>query len=245
MNYDQLMELVKHRRSVRKFKPNPIPDDYVEKIIEVARWAPSGFNLQPWEFVVVKQKRLKDKIAHIVTECRARQMKMEPTREKWQGSAWKPPLAELAEFSAAPVFILLFGDTRTRAGLPMYLRYDDRQFESTFNSGLANAFLYMHLAATNLGLASQWVSQVCDPVVHCLIKDLLGIPADMEVYDMMAVGYSEVKPRQKLLRGKEKMIHYDYCGEKDFRTDGEVKDFIKRVRTWTVAAHRWKPGNKT
>jgi nitroreductase len=242
MDYAQLLELVKQRRSVRKFKPDPVSEDCIEKIIEVARWAPSGFNLQPWEFVVIKEKKLKNKIAEIVTECRSRQMKMEAAREKWQGTAWKPPSTELTEFAAAPVFILLFGDIRTRAGLPMYLRYDQRLFESTFNSGLSNAFLSMHLAASTLGLASQWVSQVCDPVAHCLIKDLLGIPLSMEVYDMMAVGYSDVKPRPKLLRGKQQMIHRDYCGEKDFRSDTEVRDFIKRVRTWTVAAHRWKPG---
>ena len=244
MDYAQLLELVKRRRSIRQFKPDPVPDDRIEKIIEVARWAPSGFNLQPWEFVVVKEKKLKDSIAKIVTESRSSQMKMEPTREKWQGSSWKPDPAELAQFSVAPVFILLFGDTRSRAGLPMHLRYNDCLFQSTFTSGLASAFLYMHLAAETLGLASQWVSQVHDPLAHCLIKDLLGIPAEMEVYDMMVVGYSEVKPRQKLLRAREEMVHHNYCGAKDFRTDAEVRDFIKRIRTWTVAAHRWQPGKK-
>lgn len=244
MDYAQLLEMVKQRRSIRHFRPDPIPDDYVDKIIEVARWAPSGFNLQPWEFVVVKDKKLKDSIASIVGESRAQTIKMERTREKWQGTSWKPDPAELAAFSVAPVFILVFGDTRTRAGLPMHLRYDDQAFESTFTSSLASAFLYMHLAASTLGLASQWVSQVSTPLAHCLIKDLLGIPAEMKVYDMMAVGYSDVKPRQKLLRPSEEMVHYDYCGKKDFRTDAEVRDYIKRIRTWTVAAHRWKPSKK-
>jgi len=45
MEYDGLLELVKKRRSIRRFKPDPIPDGYIEKIIEVARWAPSGFNM--------------------------------------------------------------------------------------------------------------------------------------------------------------------------------------------------------
>ncbi|MGM0686745.1 MAG: nitroreductase family protein [Promethearchaeati archaeon] len=62
MDYEGFLELVKKRRSVRRFKPDPIPDEYVDKIIEAARWAPSGFNLQPWEFVVVKEKELKDTI---------------------------------------------------------------------------------------------------------------------------------------------------------------------------------------
>ena len=55
MDYNSLLELVQKRRSTRVFKPTLIPDEYVNKIIEVARWAPSGFNMQPWDFLVVKK----------------------------------------------------------------------------------------------------------------------------------------------------------------------------------------------
>lgn len=54
MKYDDLIELFKDRRSIPKFKSDPIPDEYVDKIIEAARFAPSGFNTQPWEFVLIK-----------------------------------------------------------------------------------------------------------------------------------------------------------------------------------------------
>ena len=63
MDYDSLLELVKMRRSIRRFKPDPVPDEYIDRIIEVARYAPSGFNMQPWEFVVVKKPELRSKIA--------------------------------------------------------------------------------------------------------------------------------------------------------------------------------------
>ncbi len=68
MDYDSLLELVKKRRSIRRFKPDPIPDEYVEKIIDVARWAPSGFNMQPWEFVVIRKAELRKKIVELVEE---------------------------------------------------------------------------------------------------------------------------------------------------------------------------------
>ena len=51
-------------------------------------------------------------------------------------------------------------------GLPMERRYDYPLMQGAFLSGLASAFLYMHLAATSLGLASQWVSSVSS---HMLI----------------------------------------------------------------------------
>ena len=60
--YDCLLDLVKKRRTIRQFKSDPIPDEYITKIIDVARWAPSGFHTQPWEFVVIKKPEIKNKI---------------------------------------------------------------------------------------------------------------------------------------------------------------------------------------
>jgi len=65
MEIDKLLELAKKRRSIRSFKPDPFPDEYVEEIIEVARWAMSGANAQPWEFVVVKNEETINKIAEL------------------------------------------------------------------------------------------------------------------------------------------------------------------------------------
>ncbi len=61
--YDMLLKLVKTRMSVRKFRPDPIPEDTIDKILEVARWAMSGANSQPWEFVVVTDARSKNSCA--------------------------------------------------------------------------------------------------------------------------------------------------------------------------------------
>ena len=84
MDYDSFLELVKTRRSIHRFKPDPIPDEYIDKVIEAARWAPSGFNLQPWEFVVIKDPKLKDGIVQIFKEVSNNSAKMELAREKWQ-----------------------------------------------------------------------------------------------------------------------------------------------------------------
>ena len=59
MDYDSFLGLVKSRRSIRRFKSHPVPDRYIDNIIEAARWTPSGFNQQPWEFVIIKKQELK------------------------------------------------------------------------------------------------------------------------------------------------------------------------------------------
>jgi nitroreductase len=231
MNYESFLELVKNRRSIRNFRPDPVADSDIDKIIEAARWAPSGFNLQPWEFIVVTDQKLKDKIVGFIREGVSIMPQMEATRESWQGpkpqmNPSPPPLG----FIKAPVFIILFGDMRTRAGLPMIHRYSEESWEKTFISSLASAFLYMHLAATSLGLASQWVSIVSQPTPHFLIKQLLGIPDPLKIYDMMALGYPDMEPRPRVLRSMEEIVHKDFCGEDDFMTDEEVKEFIYKIR---------------
>ena len=67
-DYDTLLELVKTRVSVRNLKPDPIPDAYVTQILEVGRWAMSGANGQPWDFVVVKDAAIKKELFRVYTE---------------------------------------------------------------------------------------------------------------------------------------------------------------------------------
>ena len=242
MEYDDLLALVKKRRSIRRFKPDPIPDETIEKIIELARWAPSGFNMQPWEFVVVKKPELREKIVEYISEYWRQGKNMETTREPWQGKPWelKGITDSGMDYTTAPVYIILFGDTRTQDGLPMGLRYTPDRLNLVFYAGLSSAFLYMHLAATTLGLASQWVSAISTPYAHCMVKDLLGVPKELVPYDMMALGYSALVPSDKFMRDHEKMVHYDDCGVEDFRSDEAVRDFVKRARNWTVGTHRRK-----
>ena len=54
----EVLEAIKTRRSVRSFKAEPISDDDAAKILEAARWAPSGGNRQAWTFVYIKDPRV-------------------------------------------------------------------------------------------------------------------------------------------------------------------------------------------
>ena len=54
-----LLDLAKARRSVRRYRPDPVPNELVEQVLEAARWAPSGMNMQPWEFVIVTDEELR------------------------------------------------------------------------------------------------------------------------------------------------------------------------------------------
>jgi nitroreductase len=57
-----ILNLIKARRSIRKYQDKEVSRDLIEKVLEAARWAPNGANLQPWQFIVVTNKELRAKI---------------------------------------------------------------------------------------------------------------------------------------------------------------------------------------
>lgn len=58
-----VFEAIKGRRSIRAYKDKDVPAEVVEKLIDAARWAPSAGNIQPWEFIVVRNPETKRKLA--------------------------------------------------------------------------------------------------------------------------------------------------------------------------------------
>src|SRR5580704_6793484 len=59
INLDEFETLAKSRRAIRNFKSDPVPMELLERLIEIARWAPSGYNLQPTHFVLVTDPAVK------------------------------------------------------------------------------------------------------------------------------------------------------------------------------------------
>ena len=80
MNIDEFLVLARKRRSIRRFKPDPVPDEYIDKILDAARWAMSGANGQPWEFIVVKDPETKNKLAEAKMEQRQQTVALESSR---------------------------------------------------------------------------------------------------------------------------------------------------------------------
>jgi nitroreductase len=223
--YDYLLELVKNRRTIRQFKSDPVPDEYITKIIEVARWAPSGFHTQPWEFVVIKDPAVKNRVAEALTD-KAPPIQ-DPAKQKIQRKS----------FRDAPVFILALCDWRARAGLPVSAPEITPHVINLYTSSMANVFLYMHLAANALGLASQWYTATSRPGAEEAIREIIGFPKELTIYDMLVLGYPAVLPGPKIVRDTHAMLHFDACGVQDFRTAEQVAEYAALTRAWCLSEH--------
>jgi len=59
---NEVLNAIKSRRTIRRFKPDPIDEEKIKMILEAGRWAPSFSNLQPWKFIITKDQKLKNEL---------------------------------------------------------------------------------------------------------------------------------------------------------------------------------------
>ena len=59
---NEVLTAIKNRRTIRRFKPDPVGEEKIKMILEAGRWAPSFSNLQPWKFIVTKDQNLKNQL---------------------------------------------------------------------------------------------------------------------------------------------------------------------------------------
>ena len=59
----EFYEAIRSRRSIRKYRPDMVSDQVIRKIVEAACWAPSSSNSQPWEFVVVRDRSMLERLS--------------------------------------------------------------------------------------------------------------------------------------------------------------------------------------
>lgn len=201
-----VFDAIKKRRSIRNFKPDAIPDEVLDKLLEALRLAPSGVNRQPWKFIVVKDKETREKIADA---CR-----FNPSRATGQ-----PFIAE------APVVIVACGSEKTAAA--RYRKKEDGQmwvsdgaavieemktgpveYQSTMLLDLAIAMDHLALTAASEGLGTCWIEGMDEPEV----KKILGIPDDVKLAIVMPVGYPVSWPEAKPRKPLEEIICHDKYG---------------------------------
>jgi 5,6-dimethylbenzimidazole synthase len=238
--YDELLELVKSRRTIRVIKPDPVPSDLIEKALEIARWAPTGFNMQPAEFLLLEDAETRGAVKKIIDDWIEDDFYvLEATREAWQGPAWSLANRTRVACPAAPVYILVLGDVRRRAGLPMNARYCVQKGDSLFETSLADSFLYLWLGLHSLGLGAQPMSVVKNERPQALIKQLLRLPEFIYVYEMLAVGYSglENEPPAKLVRHLDEIVHKGVAADGEFLSEEDLRKEIRKLRMGNVARH--------
>jgi len=224
MIYDDFLELVKRRRSFRRFKSDPVPKEILEKVLDAARYPPSAGNSQPWEFVVVQDVATKKSITQSITSGYKKIRKADPTM--YWAVAVQPHL------STAPVLIIVCGDRRLQETYPVHLPR-----EVLLRQSLAVSIYTLQLAAASFGLATAWATMQTESR-ETQIRKLLGIPDVYTVDHIVPLGYPDeekeksdkalrpVRERASFRRELAEIVHYEHYDMGKFRSDEMVKEFI-------------------
>ena len=218
----QLLGLMRERRSSRSgyLEDRPVSDEQVSLLLEAGRAAPSAGNAQPWEFIVIRDRDMRHRIAELFKRQLQDKMELERTirgHAKVGGSiGWL----------FAPVLILCLGDPRTSVSFP--LRTQEDKAESHFYSSLANALLQMMLMAECMGLGTQYISDVSSPYFSLMLKHLLDIPRELKVYHLMPVGYVSVKGQPSSRRPLEEMVHHERYDRSRQRSAEDIERFVQQ-----------------
>ena len=178
MDFD---EVVKTRRSIRKFRREGIPESTVVELIDLARHAPSSMNGQPWHFVVVRSEGSKARLAEI--------------KNRYCPPAKRSYPADFLRH--APLIVVVCVDQN---------RSNGREVE---NGVLATAILL--LAAHRRGLGAVYLSAYAaeEPGLSDEIRRLLDIPAGITPVTMIPLGQPDEAPAATELGPLAKMVHLE------------------------------------
>lgn len=185
-----VMEAMMARRSIRKYKPNPVSEEKINELLEAARLAPSGTNHQPWRFVIVKDPEVKEKISKAAFNQRS--------------------LTEAPVILVGCADLMPYGrDTRKRLqelvdagaiGPESFENYRDLDEPKDLNTlkklaphamlNVAIAMEHIALRAVSSGLGTCWIQLMKAQE----IAQILDLPEHMIITGLMPVGVPDQNP---------------------------------------------------
>jgi len=182
-----LHNFLRTRRSIRRFKPDPVPDSVIQNILTTATFAPSAHNRQPWRFCVVTNPSVKQKLADAMSAEFAHDLESDGLPHE---DIQKRITRSRERILSAPLVILLSLDMSEMDAYPDIKR-SRAEFRMAMQS-VAGAGLQLLLAAHAEGLGGVWV---CSPLfVQETIQQVLDLPKVWEPQAMFFVGYPEAIP---------------------------------------------------
>ncbi|HYF80063.1 MAG TPA: nitroreductase family protein [Symbiobacteriaceae bacterium] len=196
MEFAELAELIRSRRSIRKYRPDDVPDELLLKAIDLATWAPNGGNRQPWQFWVIKNREVIGQIADAV-DGRSRLMASWPEAQAYPADVERWNRVS-SFFRQAPVCIaVMVGGYESLADKLMKARGEAdpaaremlewRRFGASRIQSIGAAVQNLLLALHQQGLGACWMAGPQQAKGE--IEALLGVPAEFEFVALVPVGW--------------------------------------------------------
>ncbi|BBF42731.1 nitroreductase family protein [Lachnospiraceae bacterium KM106-2] len=176
------MKEVESRRSIRRYQKREVSEEIILEILEAARLAPSGSNTQPWQFIIIRSEKQKERITAV------------DHNQRWMLSA--------------PVFIVCVGDIRCRIKDSDGMELDETSPLPELKlviRDMAIAAEHILLKAEQLGLGSCWTGWYEQKEM----REVLGIPTDKYVVGVITIGYADENPKARPRKALSELIRYE------------------------------------
>jgi nitroreductase len=215
-----ILEVIRTRKSIRRYKPDPIPDEILDKVLEAGRWAATGENYQPWRLIVIKNPETKNKIGNLAKLGSGSRMtawyclgEMQRRFKEIQDPVKRAEVlrfmysGEVSEFAKqAPVVIAVIGTLMEGS---IDVPYD-----------LSACIENMLLEAHSLGLGACWVhGPVASTRDAAKFKKILKIPTGMGEYKVIAyvaLGWpAEARRHPRPKKPLEDLVYWEEFGRKE------------------------------
>ncbi|MHB8598319.1 MAG: nitroreductase family protein [Ktedonobacteraceae bacterium] len=185
-----LATLLRSRRSVRVYQDQPILREYIEQMLEAARWAPSPHGRQPWRFVVLTRQELKTRLADYMGETWQQNLEMDGQDETIVNIRLEKSRQRILHAPALIIPCLYLEDLD-------HYPDEQRQADETTMAiqSLGAAIQNMLLTAYDLGLDTGWMcAPLFCPEVVCKALDL---DARLIPHALITVGYAAADPKRR------------------------------------------------
>jgi nitroreductase len=197
-------EAIEKRRSIRKYKPDPIPDEFVTELLHAARLAPSGCNAQPWRFKIVKEPEIKVRLARaayrqlFIAEAPVVMVCCADIRGYIDGSS--SGAQDLGEIGAVEKKVV-----RTIRDKTEVLRtLGTADLGPRIAANVAIAIEHMVLRAMDFGLGTCWVRLIDESE----IRKIFGWDNNIYVVALLPIGFPAESPQARKRRELEDILIY-------------------------------------
>jgi coenzyme F420-0:L-glutamate ligase/coenzyme F420-1:gamma-L-glutamate ligase len=183
-----LIDVVRSRRSIRKFKPEKISREVICSLLGLARWSPSAHNTQPWRLVVVDDAEVKANLAKEMGEIWVSDLTRDgveriKAEETVRSKNW-------SRITNSPVVVMVCLDKKA-----MHKYGDARRRRVEYLTAVQSVAAYVQtflLLAHNHGFGACWA---CTPLFcQDRVRRVLGLPLSLEAQAMIIMGFPDEKP---------------------------------------------------
>ncbi|MDX1686726.1 MAG: nitroreductase family protein [Candidatus Promineifilaceae bacterium] len=186
------LECLRSRRSIRRYRPEPVPRRLLEEVLTAAIWAPSAHNRQPWRFAVLREAADKERLARAMGDRLRADLEADGVPE---AVIEKDVSRSYARITGAPALVLVCLTMADMDSYPDEKRQRNEWIMAAQSTAMAGQNLL--LAAHAVGLAACWM---CAPL-FCpeTVKETLGLPDDWQPQGLVTLGYA-AESREKARR---------------------------------------------